>query len=78
VYGQEKKFGSFEETTEVYKLAHEMQITSLLHVVEKELLEAIDVFKALHVYDLFKRLENRQGLQLCKTVRYFYCRIFVC
>lgn len=76
LYGQEKKFSSFELAMEVYKLAHEMQITSLLHVVDQELLNTVDKYKALQVYDLFVRLENQQGLQICKKVGYCFAMKF--
>jgi hypothetical protein len=70
LYGQEKNFEDFQTAMEVYKLAHEMQITSLLHAVDQVLLTSIDVIEALQVYHLFVRLENHKGLKICKEVAF--------
>jgi hypothetical protein len=52
---------------EVYKFAHEMQITSLMHAVN-EFFKTINTTEALAVYLFCIQMDNEQGLQNCHEV----------
>jgi len=52
---------------EVYKFAHEMQITSLLHAVNK-FFKSIGPTSALQVFDFCILLDNKHGVEICKKV----------
>jgi hypothetical protein len=52
---------------EVYKFAHEMQITSLMHAVN-EFFKTVRTSEVLDVFAFCIDMDNNQGLQNCQEV----------
>jgi hypothetical protein len=68
LYGQVREFKDVQFAIDVFKFAHEMQITSLMHALSK-FFETNGTGNALLFYEICTQLDYQQGSQMCKKVR---------
>jgi hypothetical protein len=68
VYGQVKDFVSISFSVEVYKFAHEMEMKSLMTVLEKYFKDEANASDIFTVFDMYQTLNDNEGVAWCKKV----------
>jgi hypothetical protein len=68
VYGQVKDFRSISFGVEIYKWADEMQITSLVAVLDKYFKDEAKATEIFELFELYFKIGNKAGVEWCKKV----------
>jgi hypothetical protein len=68
LYGREKEFVSISFSVEIYKFAHEMQIKSLMVVLDKYFKDEANASDIFTVFDMYQTLNDNEGVAWCKKV----------
>jgi hypothetical protein len=69
MYGRAKEFKDVKFSMDVFRFAHEMQLTSLMQSINEYLAKSqINASDALEIFHVCMRTDNQQCLEICKQV----------